>query len=327
MTTTTEIKPQIEEIRDYSPFSQRITMGPFERGYGHTLGNALRRVLLSGIPGFAPTEVRIEGVDQQYSTLPGVTEDVIEMLLNLKGVAFRIAAGDVVEVTIDKSGPGDVTAGDIKVPGQVTVINPDHHIARLAEDAKLSMVIKVEGGRGYLPASDPSRSKASPGTILLDAAFSPVRNVGIEVEDARVASRTDLDRLLIDLKTNGTHSPEEMIRYAAATLISQLQLFAGLDRADMALDQIGRRETVSDNPHIYEPLDSLNVNVRVINNLKQESILLIGELVCKTDRELMETPRLGRKSVDEIKLALAELDLELGMSIDNFDPDRGNPVI
>lgn len=321
MINATDIIPQIEEIKDHSPFHQTITMGPFERGYGHTMGNALRRVLLSGMPGFAATEVEIEGVEHPYTTIPGVTEDVVEMLLNLKGVAFKLEVGNSFVAEVDKVGPGELTAADIKVPGQASVVNSDHHIAILAADAHLKMKIKVDGGRGYLPASDPSRSK-QPGQILLDASFTPVRGVAIEVEEARVGSRTNLDRLIIDLKTNGVFSPDDLVRYAARILIEQLQAFAEMDRSAIALDKIGRRDRVADNPNIYEPLDILNVGVRVINNLKQESILLIGDLVSKTEKELQQTPRLGKKSVDEIKLALAELELELGMALDDYDPDQ-----
>lgn len=319
--TSKEIKPKIEEIKDHSPFHQTITLGPFERGYGHTLGNSLRRVLLSGMPGFAATEVEIEGVDHPYTTLPGVAEDVIDMLLNLKEVAFKLEASNAITAEIDVKGPGEVTAANIKVPGQATVINKDHHIARLADDAHLKMKIKVEGGRGYLPAADTSRNKR-PSVILLDAAFSPIRNVGIEVEEARVGSRTDLDRLVIDLKTNGVFSPDDLIRYAASILIEQLNTFADLDRSAISLDKIGRRDRVADNPQIYEPIDSLNVGVRVVNNLKQESIFLIGDLVNKSEDELKKTPRLGKKSIDEIKIALAELDLQLGMSLDDYDPSK-----
>ena len=323
MNTILEQKPQIEEIKDYSPFHQRITLGPFERGYGHTLGNAIRRVLLSGVPGFAPTEVKIEGVEHQYSTIPGVTEDVINIVLNLKGIAFRIEGSDSATVDIDCSGPRTVTAADIKLPGQVTIMNPDHHIATLAADSKLKLKLKIEGGRGYRPASAAgARSGKAFGTILMDASFSPVRNVAIEVESTRVSSRTDLDRLIIDLKTNGTHNPEEMIRHAASILIEQLSLFANLDGSVTSLNEIGTRSQEIASARFYEPIDGLSLNVRVINNLKQENIFFIGELVQKSEAELLKTPRLGRRSVDEIKLALSEMELDLEMDIGKFDPEN-----
>lgn len=322
-TTTIEQVPQIEEIKDYSPFHQRITLGPFERGYGHSLGNALRRVLLSGVPGFAPTEVKIEGVEHQYSTIPGVSEDVIEILLNLKGIAFRIEGSDRAEVTIDKKGPGTVSANDIKLPGQVTIINPDHHIATLSADSDLSMKIVVEGGRGYRPASSVgAHSGKAFGTIALDASFSPVRNVAVEVEGTRVGSRTDLDRIVIDLKTNGIHNPEEMIRYAGSILVEQLSVFANLDRAASGIDQIGTRIQEEAGSRFYETVDVLGLNIRVANNLKQENIFFIGDLVVKSEKELLKTPRIGRKAVDEIKLALAEMNLSLDMDIGKFDADR-----
>ena len=318
MSTLIDIIPKIQEIKDHTPYHQTITLGPFERGYGHTLGNSLRRVLLSGMPGFAATEVEIEGVDHLYTSVSGISEDIIELVLNLKESVFRIEAGASVVATLEKSGAGIVTAGDIKMPGQASVINPDHYIATLAEDGKLSMKIKIEGGRGYLPASDPSRSKQH-GKILLDAAFSPVKNVAIEVEQAREGSRTDLDRLVIDLKTNGVFSPEDLIRHAARILMEQLEAFAQLDRSGVDLDQIGRKDQAQENPHVFEPIDKLNLSVRVINNLKQESILQIGELVSRTEKQLMNTPRMGKKSVDEINIALAELDLSLGMDVGSFD--------
>ena len=308
----TSIQPRIVDIKDFSPFHQRITLGPFERGYGHTLGNAIRRVLLTAVPGFAPTAVRIEGVEHQYSSIPGVSEDVIEILLNVKGVAFRIEGADTATVELHKTGAGAVTAADFDLPGNVTVINRDHHIATLASDAKFDMIVTVEGGRGYQAADTTSKSKVF-GTLLLDAAFSPVRNVAIDIEGTRVDNRTDLDRLIIDLKTNGIHNPEEMLRYAAQILIDQLTLFAHLDEGIKSLQKIGRRQQNIENSLLNEPLDMLNSNVRVLNNLKQEGIHLIKDLVRKTEKELLKTPRLGRKSIDEIKLALAEHKLELGM--------------
>ncbi len=322
-TTSLSIRPQIEEIRDYSPFHQRITIGPFERGYGHTLGNALRRVLLSGVPGFAPTEVKIEGVEHQYSTITGVSEDVIEILLNLKGVAFRVEGGDRADVSIDKKGPGAVTAADIKLPGQVTVINPDHHIATLSSGSALKMKVVVEGGRGYRPASTLSaQGDKAFGTILLDASFSPVRNVAVEVEGARVESRTDLDRVVIDLKTNGIHNPEDMIRFAGRLLVDQLSVFADFDRESSGIDQIGTRVQEEASSRFYETIDVLGLSVRLANNLKQENIYFIGDLVVKSEKELLKTPRLGKKSVDEVKIALAEMDLTLDMNIGRFDADR-----
>lgn len=321
-TTKESILPKIEEIKDFSLYHQRIALGPFERGYGYTLGNALRRVLLSSVPGFAATEVKIDGVEHQYSTISGVAEDVIEILLNIKDVAFRVEGPAKVEVTLDAKGKGNVSAGDLKLPGQVTVLNPDHHIASLAGDGKLKMQITVEGGRGYRPASAVDQKQKAFGTILLDASFSPVRNVAIQVEGARVSSRTDLDRLIIDLKTNGVHTPEEMIRFAARQLIDQLQMFAELDESQLRLDAIGSPKQEVADQRFYEPLDVLDLNVRYVNNLKQENIFYVGELVKMTEKELLKTPRLGRKSVDEIKLVLAQNNLELGMEIGEFEPDK-----
>ena len=321
MNTEVKIKqPQIETVKDISPYHQRITLGPFERGYGYTLGNAIRRVLLSGVPGFAATQVKIDGVEHQYSTIAGISEDVIEIILNIKGIAFRIDGGDSAKVELHAEGPGNITAGDIKLPGQVTILNPDHHIALLSQDAKLDMEIKIEGGRGYRPAGGAHTNKTY-GTIELDASFSPVKKVAIEVESTRVDSRTDLDRLIIDLQTNGVHSPEDMIRYAGKLLIEQLTLFANLDESSSDLEAIGNRDEQIASSRFYEPLDVLNLNVRYINNLKQESVFYIGELVRMSEKELLKTPRLGKKSVDEIKIALAEIGLSLDMDIGKFEPE------
>lgn len=322
MSIALQTQPKIEDIKDFSPFHQRITLGPFERGYGHTLGNALRRVLLSSIPGFAPTEVSIEGIEHQYSTIHGVAEDVIEILLNLKGVAFRIDGSDRATADIDIDGPRTVTAGDIKLPGQVSVMNPGHHIATLAQGAKLKMQIQIEGGKGYRPATSAERSKKAYGAIQLDASFSPVLNVAIDVVDARVESRTDLDSLVIDLKTNGIHDPEQMIRHAASLLIGQLEVLAQLDSAASDIAHIGTRAQEVTQSHFYDVIDTLELNVRYVNNLKIERVFYIGELVRMSEAELMKLPRLGRKSVDEIKLALANVGLELGMDVGNFDPDN-----
>ncbi len=314
-TIETAINPRIIDIKDYSPFHQRITLGPFERGYGHTIGNAIRRVLLTAVPGFAPTSVRIEGVEHQYSSIPGVSEDVIELLLNIKGVAFRIEGSDTATVELHKSSSGNATAADFTLPGNVSVINPDHHIATLANDATLELSVVIQGGRGYQLADNTAKDRVF-GTLLLDAAFSPVRNVAIDIESTRVDNRTDLDQLTIDLKTNGIHNPEEMVRFAAQVLIDQLSLFTNLAEGVATLQRIGTRKQNVENPLLNEPLDVLNANVRVLNHLKQENIHLISDLVNKTEKELLATPRLGRKSVDEIKIALAECGLELGMQAD-----------
>ena len=309
-----EIQPKISEIKDFSPNHARITMGPFERGYGHTLGNALRRVIISSLPGFAATAVRIEGADHPYMSLEGVSEDVINILLNIKGVAFRIDGDVRAEVRLRADGPGAVVAGDFELPGGVHVLNSDHHIATLSQGARLEMTITVEAGQGYRMAqvADKTEEKTL-GVINLDASFSPVHKVSFDVESTRVGDRTDLDRLVIEIKTTGVYNPEQIIRFAARKLSAQLQTFAEFDRDSMPIES--RPETDRIDPKLYEPIDMLELPVRETNNLKQEHIMLVGELVAKSEKELMELPRIGRKAIDNIKIALAAHNLSLGMSV------------
>ena len=322
----TEIQPSITSIKDIRPFHARITMEPFERGYGHTLGIALRRVILSAVPGYAATEVRIEGAEHQYTTLPGVSEDVVDILLNLKGVSFKLdGMHKTDQVKIQKSGPCTVTAGDLDLPAGAHVLNPSHHLATISTDAKLNMSITVESGLGYRPAAVADRDRdrdRDVGVIRLDAAFSPVRNVAFDVESTRVGDRTDLDRLVIELKTTGIFDPEEIIRFAAGQLIQRLQFFANLDRGVSPLAAMVPSSDAKENKLFYDSIEILELTVRVTNNLKQDNIFFIGDLVGMTEDRLKRTPRLGRKSVDEIKLALARHNLELGMSVAGYDPER-----
>ena len=309
-----EVQPKISAIKDFSPNHSRITLGPFERGYGHTLGNALRRVIISSLPGFAATSVRIEGADHPYTSLEGVTEDVINILLNIKGVAFRIDGSSRVEVGLHGKGPGAVVAGDIELPGGVHVLNPDHHIATLSKGAQLDMAITVEAGQGYRVAAIADKTKEKTlGVINLDASFSPVQKVAFDVESARVGDRTDLDRLVIEIKTTGVYNPEQIIRFAARKLTSQLQTFAEFDRDSMPIES--RPDSDRPDPKLYEPIEFLELPVRETNNLKQEHIMLIGELVAKSENDLMEMPRIGKKAIDRIKIALAEHNLSLGMNV------------
>ncbi len=230
MQSTGFLKPRIVDVQNISPLHAKVTMEPFERGYGHTLGNALRRVLLSSMPGYAPTEVKIAGVLHEYSTLDGVQEDVVDILLNLKGVVLKLHNREDALLALKKEGEGVVTAGDIEVSHDVEIINPDHVIAHLAAGGKIDMQMKVEHGRGYVPATSriTDKDSRSIGSIMLDASFSPVRRVSYAVESARVEQRTDLDKLMIDIETNGSVEPEEAIRFAARILVDQLQLFADI---------------------------------------------------------------------------------------------------
>jgi DNA-directed RNA polymerase subunit alpha len=294
-------------------------MEPFERGFGHTLGNALRRILLSSMPGYAPTEVQIEGVLHEYSTLDGVREDVVDILLNLKGVVLKLHNRSEAYLRLSRNGEGVVTAGDIEVTHDVEIVNPEHVIAHVAPGGKLDLQFKIEQGRGYVPGTvrqSSSENKAI-GHIVLDASFSPVRRVSYSVESARVEQRTDLDRLVMDVETNGAVEPEEAVRYAARVLVDQLSVFAELEGTAPAVEQ--RKPAVID-PILLRPVDDLELTVRSANCLKAENIYYIGDLIQRTENELLKTPNLGRKSLNEIKEVLASRGLTLGMKLENWPP-------
>lgn len=313
------LKPRSIEVESLSPVEARVVMEPFERGFGHTLGNSLRRILLSSLPGCAPVEVAIEGVLHEYSTLEGVREDIVDLLLNLKGVVFKISGRSEATVSISRNVEGVVTAADINTPHDVEVINPDHVIAHLEPGGKLDMQIKVADGRGYVPATARKAGEESKsiGRILLDASFSPVRRVSYLVESARVEQRTDLDRLILDIETNGSVDPEEAVRYAANLLIDQLSVFADLEGTPSAVDE-PKQQAVD--PMLLRPVDDLELTVRSANCLKAENIYYIGDLIQRTEVELLKTPNLGRKSLNEIKEVLASRGLTLGMKLENWPP-------
>jgi DNA-directed RNA polymerase subunit alpha len=303
----------------------KATLEPFERGYGHTLGNALRRVLLSSMVGYAPTEVTIAGVLHEYSTIDGVQEDVVHIMLNLKGVVFKLHNRDEVTLVLRKEGEGPVTAADIQTPHDVEVINPEHVIAHLAHGGKLDMQIKVEKGRGYVPgnlrrfADEPTKSI---GRIVLDASFSPVRRVSYAVENARVEQRTDLDKLVMEIETNGAMSPEEAIRASAKILVEQLIVFTQLEGQGL-MDFPGsmpKDEGPEPAPILMRPVDELELTVRSANCLKAENIYYIGDLVQRSETELLKTPNLGRKSLNEIKEVLASRGLTLGTRLEGWPP-------
>ena len=320
------LKPKIIDVRITAPGQAKVVMEPFERGFGHTLGNALRRILLSSLPGHAPTEVKIDGVLHEYSTLDGVQEDVVDILLNLKGLVFRLHNRDEITLTLSKEGAGAVTAADIEVSHDVDIINPEHVIANLSPGGKISMEIKVQGGRGYVPANvrlgDGDENRVI-GSLLLDASFSPVTKVSYAVESARVEQRTDLDKLVIDIETNGSVDPEESVRFAARILMDQLSSFADL-QCTVAEESVPQKPDVD--PAFLRPVDDLELTVRSANCLKAESIYYIGDLIQRTENELLKTPNLGRKSLNEIKDVLASRGLSLGMKIDSWpeSPSEGS---
>ena len=313
------LKPRIIDVQALNAAQATVVMEPFERGYGHTLGNALRRILLSSMSGFAPTEVKIEGVVHEYSALDGVQEDVVDILLNLKGVVLKLHGRDSVVLTLSKEGEGVVKASDIQLSHDVEVINPDHVIAHLSAGGKLNMEITVEKGRGYQPA--PNRlskdENRTIGNIMLDASFSPIRRVSYHVESARVEQRTDLDRLIIDIETNGVIEPEEAVRQAARMLIDQLAVFADLEGTPVEEEQ---PQAPQIDPILLRPVDDLELTVRSANCLKAENIYYIGDLIQRTETELLKAPNLGRKSLNEIKEVLASKGLSLGMRLENWPP-------
>ncbi|HEX5684759.1 MAG TPA: DNA-directed RNA polymerase subunit alpha [Ideonella sp.] len=320
---TNLLKPKAIVAEPLGGHRAKVTLEPFERGYGHTLGNALRRVLLSSMVGYAPTEVTIAGVLHEYSTIDGVAEDVVHIMLNLKGVVFRLHNRDEVTLVLRKEGEGPVTAADIQTPHDVEIVNPEHVIANLAQGGKLDMQIKVEKGRGYVPGNlrrygdEPTKSI---GRIVLDASFSPVKRVSYAVENARVEQRTDLDKLVMEIETNGAISPEEAIRASAKILVEQLAVFAQLDVGDIAtFDQPAKSSAVFD-PILLRPVDELELTVRSANCLKAENIYYIGDLIQRTETELLKTPNLGRKSLNEIKEVLASRGLTLGARLENWPP-------
>ncbi|KWT97846.1 MULTISPECIES: DNA-directed RNA polymerase subunit alpha [unclassified Variovorax] len=321
---TTLLKPKTIQVEQLAANKAKVTLEPFERGYGHTLGNALRRVLLSSMVGYSATEVTIAGVLHEYSSIDGVQEDVVNILLNLKGVVFKLHNRDEVTLSLRKDGEGAVTALDIQTPHDVEIINPDHVIAHLSQGGKLDMQIKVEKGRGYVPgtmrryADEPTKSI---GRIVLDASFSPVKRVSYTVESARVEQRTDLDKLLVEIETNGAITAEDAVRASAKILVEQLAVFAQLEGGELAaFDQPAPRSAQQFDPILLRPVDELELTVRSANCLKAENIYYIGDLIQRTENELLKTPNLGRKSLNEIKEVLASRGLTLGMKLESWPP-------
>ncbi|THB66889.1 MAG: DNA-directed RNA polymerase subunit alpha [Gammaproteobacteria bacterium] len=313
------LKPRLVEVKEIGRNHAKVTLEPLERGFGHTLGNALRRILLSSIPGFAVVEAEIDGVLHEYSTIEGVQEDVVEILLNLKNLSIRMHTRDEATFAIKKEGAGVVTAADIELDHDVEIFNPEMIIANLTKNGKIDMKIKVIKGRGYVPANiDSKGDEERPiGLLQLDATFSPIRRVSYDVESARVEQRTDLDKLVIDIKTDGSVDPEEAIRRAAGILMDQISVFA--DLKDNVVEEPVEEEPEID-PILLRPVDDLELTVRSANCIKAESIHFIGDLVQRTEVELLKTPNLGKKSLTEIKDVLASHGLSLGMRLENWPP-------
>ncbi|MCC5812481.1 MAG: DNA-directed RNA polymerase subunit alpha [Ectothiorhodospiraceae bacterium] len=313
------LKPRVVDVQADSDRRARVVIEPLERGFGHTLGNALRRILLSSMPGYAVVEAEIEGVLHEYTALEGVQEDVVDILLNLKQLAVRLHAKDEATLTLSKKGPGVVTAGDIEAGHDVEIKNPDLVIAHLTKSGVLNMTLKVAKGRGYEAVTQRQAEEERPiGRLQLDASYSPVRRVAYNVESARVEQRTDLDKLVMDIETNGVIEPEEAIRFAAGLLQDQFSVFVSLEGGDMGSEPEHYEPEVD--PVLLRPIDDLELTVRSANCLKAESIHYVGDLVQRTEVELLKTPNLGKKSLTEIKEVLASHGLSLGMRLEEWPP-------
>lgn len=314
------LKPKGLVVDQRSPNRARITLEPLERGFGHTLGNALRRVLLSSIPGSCITEVEIDGVLHEYTAVEGLQEDIVEVMLNLKDVAVRMHNREESVLSLSAAKAGPVTAGDIQLGHDVEVVNPDHVICTLTKNAKLNMQLKVTRGVGYQPAATlrfTEEESRAIGRLQLDASYCPVHRVAYSVESARVAQRTDLDKLVLDIETNGTMSCEEAVKLAAAILVDQMSVFVDFIAREKEKGEPGRE---SFDPMLLRPIDELELTVRSANCLKAEQIQYVGDLVQRTETELLKTPNLGKKSLTEIKTVLAAHDLALGTKLENWPP-------
>ena len=313
------LKPNVISVDNVDLTRARVTLDPLERGFGYTLGNALRRILLSSMSGAAVTEVRIENVLHEYSSIPGVQEDVIEVLLNLKNLAVRMHNRTETVLRVSKKGSGTMTAGDIQLDHDVEVVNPNHVIANLSEEGELSMEITVTTGRGYevVDISNTSEETREVGVLKLDASYSPIRRVSYSVENARVEQRTDLDKLVIDIETNGTIEPEDAVRRAATILHEQISVFVQLEETARSAGDIAEEKI---DPLLLRPVDDLELTVRSANCLKAENIYYIGDLIQRTEVELLKTPNLGKKSLTEIKDVLASRGLSLGVRMENWPP-------
>ena len=312
------LRPRVVEVDERSDYSAKIIIEPLERGFGHTLGNAFRRILLSSIPGSAITEVNIDGVQHEFSTLEGVREDVVEIMLNLKTLSFIMPDRDEAEISINVTG-GTVTAADIQLPDGVEVANPEQVICNLDKKASITMHMKVEKGVGYEPSTNRVATEESRpiGQLLLDASFCPVKRVSYEVDNARLHQKTNLDKLILDIDTDGSISAEDAVRTAARILVEQMAIFIDF-KIETTVEE--KEEVEKLNPILLKPIDELELTVRSANCLKAENIQYIGDLIQRTEVELLKTPNLGKKSLNEIKGVLSEMGLTLGVRLENWPP-------
>ncbi|MEC9291936.1 MAG: DNA-directed RNA polymerase subunit alpha [Pseudomonadota bacterium] len=300
--------------------SATFVVEPLERGFGHTLGNALRRILLSSLQGSAVTQMKIDGVLHEFSTVAGVREDVTDIILNLKAMAIVSHSDEQKTITLKKKGPGVVTAGDLETGHDIEVIDPDHHIATLSDEGELNMELTVNTGKGYVPAAENAPEDQVIGLIPIDSIFSPVRRVAFKVTDARVGQATDFNKLTMEVETNGVVAPEDALAYAARILQDQLTVFINFE--EVVEEEEAKEPEVQINPYLLMKVDELELSVRSANCLKNDNIVYIGDLVHKSESEMLKTPNFGRKSLNEIKDVLSTMGLGLGMRIDNWPPEN-----
>jgi len=316
------IKPKRLEASELTETYGKFVAEPFERGFGTTLGNSLRRILLSSLQGAAITSVRIKNVQHEFSSVPGVTEDVTDIILNLKGVKVRLHGHDARNVRIVKKGAGAIKAGDIICDSNVEILNPDHHIASCGAETDLEIDMVVALGKGYVSADKNRDDNAPVGTIPIDSIFSPIVKVNFTVSNARVGQITDYDKLTLEVRTDGSVKPEDAVAFAAKILKEQLQIFINFDESDEPVPEAEDSEKQKINENLYRSVEELELSVRSANCLKNAQINLIGELVQKSEAEMLKTQNFGRKSLNEIKDILAEMGLSLGMKLENFpDPE------
>jgi DNA-directed RNA polymerase subunit alpha len=312
------IRPRTLEIEEKTANYGKFTCEPLERGFGTTLGNSLRRVLLSSIQGAAFTHVKMEGALHEFTSLPDVVEDVTDIILNLKEVLLRVEDDRSYTVRIDKDEEGEVTAGDIDLVTGVSVLNPDQHIATISKGGKLHMELTIGTGRGYVPAERHGKANVSVGTIPVDALFSPIKKVNFTVTNARVGQQTDYDKLALEVWTNGAVAPDDAVAFAAKILKEQLNIFINFEETAEPVESPVNEEQEKLNENLWRTVDELELSVRSANCLQNANIKYIGELVQKSESEMLKTKNFGRKSLKEIKEILAEMGLSLGMKLDNW---------
>jgi len=317
------INTDIIEIKnnDNNPFSATVNVEPLERGFGVTIGNALRRVLLSSLQGTAITGMQVQGVLHEFSTIPGVIEDVTDIVLNVKGITLKMDVDGPKRLRLNVNGPAKVTADMIELTAGFEIMNPEHHICTLDKGAKLEVEFIVENGKGYIPANSNNQDEMPIGLIPIDALFSPIRKVAYRVDNTRVGQQTDYDKLLFDIETDGTLTPEDAIAFGARILTEQLKPFINFDEPEPEVEE-DAESVLPFNRSLLKKVDELELSVRSANCLKNDNIVYIGDLVQKTEPEMLRTPNFGRKSLNEIKEVLKIMSLELGMDVEGWPPEN-----